>query len=552
MADERFDAVVVGGGNKGLVTAMYLTKYGGMKTGVFEVRHEAGGGWSTEEVAAPGFTFNTHSTAHCTFYYDLLWEDFPDFKEKGAELLHARASTGGIFIEDHSAILFYNRVNDPNWEKTAASAAKFSKQDAEALLLFGKLWDDYIYPEFQRWLWTPPVAGQPDPFFENLLRICPKGSIDPSWENKSLMQISDELFESVEVKCGVYRGGYSYWGGPAHVQGNGWHLLVITMAAAREFGLIRGGTHSSAHAAQKIVVENGGKIFTRTEVDKVIIENGRARGILLKDGSVVEAKVVVSSLSPHSMCLDLIGEDHLPQHIIRKVRALTAFYSAGGWWDAWALHEPPDYKAAGFDRDVNETAFIALMDKDPWSLSREFWKRKLGREWPGAPIIHGLPNTWSPSIASVGDPSQAPPGKCAAGNELYTCAADVFTEKEWNAFKKPHADFVLDMWGRFAPNMTWNNVIGYRVDSPWDITHRLRHTPVNGCWNLLDCVSSQVGWCRPMMELSDHRTPIKGLYGTGSGWHPLGYGLGAGGYNCYQVIAEDWGLRKPQDEKRPY
>ncbi|MDY6972990.1 MAG: FAD-dependent oxidoreductase, partial [Thermodesulfobacteriota bacterium] len=333
----------------------------------------------------------------------------------------------------------------------------------------------------------------------------------------------------------------------------GWHMLAITMAAAREFGGIRGGTHSSAHAAQKIVVENGGKIFTRSEVDEVLIENGKAKGIRLKDGTVVEAKVVVSTVTPQVLCTELIGEGHLPESLIRKVKALTAFYSAGVWWDAWALHEPPKYKAAEFDPDVDETAFIALMDKDPWSLSKEFWKRKLGREWPGAPIIQGFPNTWVPSIESMGDPTQAPPGKYAAGNELYTSAADVFTEKEWNSFKKPHADFVLDMWSKFAPNMTWDNVIGYSIESPWDITHRLRHTPVNGCWNLLDIVGSQVGWYRPMMELSDHKTPIEGLYGTGSAWHPLGCGQGAGGYNCYKAIAEDLGLRNPKEEKqRPY
>ncbi|NQT71427.1 MAG: FAD-dependent oxidoreductase, partial [Chloroflexi bacterium] len=43
MADETFDAVIIGGGTKGLFLAMYLTKYGGMNVGVFERRHEIGG-----------------------------------------------------------------------------------------------------------------------------------------------------------------------------------------------------------------------------------------------------------------------------------------------------------------------------------------------------------------------------------------------------------------------------------------------------------------------------------------------------------------------------
>jgi len=43
MADKAYDAVIVGGGNKGLLLAMYLIKYGGMSVGVFERRHEIGG-----------------------------------------------------------------------------------------------------------------------------------------------------------------------------------------------------------------------------------------------------------------------------------------------------------------------------------------------------------------------------------------------------------------------------------------------------------------------------------------------------------------------------
>ncbi len=42
MSDASYDAIIIGGGNKGLILAMYLARYGGIKVGVFERREEAG------------------------------------------------------------------------------------------------------------------------------------------------------------------------------------------------------------------------------------------------------------------------------------------------------------------------------------------------------------------------------------------------------------------------------------------------------------------------------------------------------------------------------
>ena len=544
MADAQYDAIVLGAGNKGLVTAMYLTKYGGMKTAVFETRHEAGGGWSSEESAAPGFVSNIHSTAHSTYYHDLMWKDFPDFEQKGGRLLLPKCSVGITFKEDDSCLLFHNAKYDPAWEKQAAVVAKFSERDADTLLKFAKVWDEWLYPEFHRWIWTPAVANQPDGFFQKIRQEGPRHGIDPNWIDKSLMQVCDELFESNEVKSGLMKGSYSWWGAPGHIQGTGMSILIFIMAGARATGFIRGGTHSLAHAAQKIVVENGGRIFTKQGVDKIIVEGDKATGVRLADGSEVKAKVVVSSVSPQDLCLKLLGEDRLSPSIITKIKALYIDASPCVWWCHWAVHEPPKYKAAAFDPDIGECYCVALGDKDPWTPSREYWRRKLGRECPGAPIVEGEPLTWS----HHGDPSYAPEGKCTLGNELYTCAVDQFTEKEWAKAEPKLAEFIIKRWSDYASNMTWDNVIGYNIDSPWDITYRLPQVPIRGTWTLVDCILSQIGWNRPIPEISDHRMPIKGLYGTGSGWHPLAGGLSTGGYNCYKVISEDYGFRKPWEE----
>ena len=81
MADASYDALIVGGGNKGLVVAMYLAKYGGMDVAVLERRHEAGGGWSTDEGPAPGFLADYHATGIGSTYNIPLEWDFPQWKE---------------------------------------------------------------------------------------------------------------------------------------------------------------------------------------------------------------------------------------------------------------------------------------------------------------------------------------------------------------------------------------------------------------------------------------------------------------------------------------
>jgi len=69
--------------------------------------------------------------------------------------------------------------------------------------------------------------------------------------------------------------------------------LFIAMFGFTKYGFIKGGGHQLAHASFKIIIENGGKVFTNKEVDKVIINNGKAKGIRLVDGTEIEAKQAV-------------------------------------------------------------------------------------------------------------------------------------------------------------------------------------------------------------------------------------------------------------------
>src|SRR4030043_1250905 len=147
MPDLTFDAVVCGGGNKALLLAMYLAKYGGMSVGIFERRHEIGGGLATEEIAAPGFRGNTHANIILPWYYAPIWRDFPEFWDYGAQWDQFLCSDGFVFRDNETAIAIYSDKHDPTQERTAKEIARFSQKDAERWL---KLWKITMSDEMQR------------------------------------------------------------------------------------------------------------------------------------------------------------------------------------------------------------------------------------------------------------------------------------------------------------------------------------------------------------------------------------------------------------------
>jgi len=170
-------------------------------------------------------------------------------------------------------------------------------------------------------------------------------------------------------------------------------------------------------------------------------------------------------------------------------------------------------------------------------MARETYWQKLGKM---PPFEDMNPVVWCHSTA---DPRYAPEGKHLASHEQFMPPATALNEREWLALKKQHAEDMMRLWQTFAPNMTWDNVIGYAPDTPYDCL-RLKNMAPHGCWSVIDSVPHQLGRYRPIPELAGHRTSIKNLYAAGTGISMDGASL-AGGYTCYKVIAEDLDLGKP-------
>jgi len=118
--------------------------------------------------------------------------------------------------------------------------------------------------------------------------------------------------------------------------------------------------------------------------------------------------------------------------------------------------------------------------------------------------------------------------------------------------KKEFIEELLKQWQMYAPNMTWDNVIGIHTNTPYEI--QMRNSAMrDGCIPHITWDAPQAGRNRPIPELSRYKTPIKNLYMASGSCHTYGTVTGDPGYNCYKILVQDFGLEKVWEKAgRPY
>ena len=113
----------------------------------------------------------------------------------------------------------------------------------------------------------------------------------------------------------------------------------------------------------------------------------------------------------------------------------------------------------------------------------------------------------------------------------------------WKARHDELAEGLLARWGRYAPNLTPDNIVLSTAESPLDIETRLpnmvRGSIKHGAYNAL-----QMGVFRPHDACLAGRTPVEGLYLCGASSYPGGLVIGGPGYIAANSVADDLGVQK--------
>jgi len=527
----EYDVIVIGAGINGMAAGAYLQK-AGLNVAIFERRHEAGAHCCTEETMHPGVKVSTCAnmmfTLNSPAYEELELERF------GLEMLWASEWAWFHAINKTKKALFLHQYDARKQYKAWKS---ISEKDAE---LYRKQMN-YLAPHIPTFLeimsYYPVTSQRLGRMFEVVEKMP---GMPSDWLDMWGWEIVQEMYKDESIRAGMYgkgqiEGVHSLWDKgmpPLHM-----YIYPVLFSGSTT----RGGPHNLTHALNRCFCHYGGSYFPNCPVEKIFVENGEAKGVVLSKSAVYpEAeiradKAVVSNLSPHPTFYDLVGLDKLPPWAEEGLNEFS--YDGLSLFDShFVLSEPLDWK--GFPTECNTTIGFCcgMEDEDDMKRARaELWDAQPHRV-PDPPILCGYCCT--PTLA---DPTQAPPGQ----HVLMTWSCVPYDMDKpggalaWDDIREEYGQKVEDLLSEYAPNLKKAKIARYD-HSPLDYFRRNPSAKMGSSVSGSNLLGQMLNGAFPGCGVP--RTPIGKLYLSNSGV-PNSTRL-EGGYKAADAAARDLGVRE--------
>jgi phytoene dehydrogenase-like protein len=533
---QAYDVVVIGAGHNGLTCAAYLGM-AGLKVKVLERRPVVGGAAVTEEFC-PGFRNSiaayTVSLLNPKIIADLRLYDH------GLRLVERRAQNFLPTLDGGYLLAAEGRTKD--------SIANFSHTDAQRYDAFNRELDASADLLRELALQAPPnlTRGFGTRTIGELIKVASVGNRlrRLSTENlralydlftKSAADFLDQWFEGELVRAWLgfdaIVGNYAspYTPGTAYVLLH--HAFGEVNGKKRAWGHAIGGMGAITQAMACAAAGHGVEIETDAPVREVLLEKGRAGGVVLADGRIVRAAVVAANVNPKLLYTAMVPESALDSDFLRRMRAWRC--GSGTFRINVALSQLPSFSALpGRDLADHHSAGIILAPSLDYMDRAYSDARAFG--WSREPIIEMV-------IPSTFDDTLAPKGAHVASLFCQHVAPQLPDGAAWNDHRERVADLMIETVDRYAPGFK-ASVIGRQALSPLDLEQMFGLTGgdiFHGAMSL-----DQLFWARPALGYADYRAPLKGLYHCGSGAHPGGGVTGAPGHNAARAITADLRWRR--------
>ena len=524
----QYDVIVVGGGHNGLTAAAYLGA-AGLSTLVLERREIVGGCCVTEEIA-PGCKASTASYIASMLRPEVIRD--LGLASHGLRMIPCDPALQVPFPDGHIVPWWADR------DRTVEEWGKISQPDSETFVRV----DDQL-KKLARYL--QPFFLEPPPQLEidglescwNLLRFGKRfrgirnSEIAQlvSFLTGSLGDFLDRNYESEKIKTLFLANNvYGKHGGP-YDPGTAIGLLFHLLSGGEEqlqgfYGHVIGGMGAITTALAAAAKKRGVVIRTSATVARIKVRTGHVQGVVLEDGTEIEARVVLSNADPKRTFLTLIEEKELPEDFRRAIRGIKMNGPCAKI--NLVLSEEPKVNGMPANASPAQRALFTLLP------SLEFAQRcydiaKLGeipeQLWVDCVVSSNVDDTLVPR-----------------GRHVMACFVQYvpyfLRNGTWDECREMLGDRVIKKIAEYAPNVP-GAIIARQVLTPLDLERVYGLTEGNIFHG--DLTLEQLFFMRPVPGWSQYKTPVEGLYLCGAGAHPGGGVTGAPGHNAaFQVLRD--------------
>jgi len=525
----RYDAIVIGAGHNGLVTAAYLAK-AGLKVAVFEKRPIEGGCAVTEELW-PGFKISRLSYVNSLFRPEIVRE--LELEKYGYEMLPRSPSSFTPYPDGRSLLM------GPDAKLCHDQISKFSKKDAEAYPKYEALLTEISSILEPMMSMVPPNPGKlsfGDLASYGMFGFKKRGILKEKWPEimrfmtGSASDMLNEWFESDELKSTLATDAVIGANASPSTPGTAYilfhHVMGECNGARGVWGYMRGGMGGLTQSIARACMALGVDIFTDAPVEHIVIRESRVRGVVVKGGREYSAGVVASGADPNVTFNHLIDEKELPAEFLRNIRRIN--YDSAAVKINFALSEIPNFKALpGEQPGPHHRGTIHICPSMQY-IEEAYADSIIGRP-SRSPLIEA-------SIPSAVDSTIAPPGQHVMNMFVQYGPYALKNGKTWDQERETFGDRCVEIMNEYAPNFK-SSILHREVITPLDLEREFSLTGGNIHHGRLTL--DQMFHMRPVPGFADYRSPVEGLYLCSCATHPGGGVMGMPGLLSARTIIKD-------------